>query len=203
MVATIARCEPPSSRGLGRRPLTAETGVRIPVAVPGKAPQTAGFSSSTGRVAQALAQAVRFRCLVPGVRSEAVVIVVPTQSNRGRLRSLWTRSRPAAIAAVIVGGVLWALPYAVIGGAAITAAVVGSNLTLRCLLLAGCIAIAGVLVERFLRRRVDFWLPVRAWLDRYQTREWSQGGKVVIEFAVAADKADARKGRATGPRLLR
>src|SRR5215218_7395649 len=33
-VAKIARRNsPPSSRGLGRRPLTAETGVRIPVAV--------------------------------------------------------------------------------------------------------------------------------------------------------------------------
>ena len=35
--------EPPSSRGLGRRPLTAETGVRIPVAVLTKALQMAGF----------------------------------------------------------------------------------------------------------------------------------------------------------------
>src|SRR5204862_2603608 len=33
---------PPSSRGLGRRPLTAETGVRIPVAVL-KSPVYAGF----------------------------------------------------------------------------------------------------------------------------------------------------------------
>src|SRR3954464_14053362 len=35
--------EPPSSRGLGRRPLTAETGVRIPVAVPAKPPDARGF----------------------------------------------------------------------------------------------------------------------------------------------------------------
>src|SRR3954447_8931756 len=32
-VAKLDLPEPPSSRGLGRRPLTAETGVRIPVAV--------------------------------------------------------------------------------------------------------------------------------------------------------------------------
>src|SRR5439155_5887091 len=31
--ATLLAVLPPSSRGLGRRPLTAETGVRIPVAV--------------------------------------------------------------------------------------------------------------------------------------------------------------------------
>src|SRR4051812_40694086 len=41
--ATIAPAEPPSSRGLGRRPLTAETGVRIPVAVPQKPAPRAGF----------------------------------------------------------------------------------------------------------------------------------------------------------------
>ena len=34
---------PPSSRGLGRRPLTAETGVRIPVAVPPNPAQERGF----------------------------------------------------------------------------------------------------------------------------------------------------------------
>jgi hypothetical protein len=117
-----------------------------------------------------------------------MVIVLPTQSNRGRLRSLWARSRPATIAAVTVGVVLWAMPYAAVGGAAIAAAVVGSNFKFRCLLLAGCIAIAGVLLERFLRRRAGFWLPVRALLDRYQTRERSQGGRVVIEIIVAADK---------------
>ena len=37
-VATIAAPRPPSSRGLGRRPLTAETGVRIPVAVLARSP---------------------------------------------------------------------------------------------------------------------------------------------------------------------
>lgn len=36
---------PLSSRGLGRRPLTAETGVRIPVAVLTKAPEIRGLSS--------------------------------------------------------------------------------------------------------------------------------------------------------------
>jgi hypothetical protein len=36
--ATLPDVLPPSSRGLGRRPLTAETGVRIPVAVPVKRP---------------------------------------------------------------------------------------------------------------------------------------------------------------------
>src|SRR4051794_28824175 len=35
---------PLSSRGLGRRPLTAETGVRIPVAVLTEAPENPGFS---------------------------------------------------------------------------------------------------------------------------------------------------------------
>ena len=32
-IGSLTRARPPSSRGLGRRPLTAETGVRIPVAV--------------------------------------------------------------------------------------------------------------------------------------------------------------------------
>src|SRR4051794_32485607 len=40
------RPEPPSSRGLGRRPLTAETGVRIPVAVPRDAPLKRGVRRS-------------------------------------------------------------------------------------------------------------------------------------------------------------
>ena len=39
---------PPSSRGLGRRPLTAETGVRIPVAVLRAPAPRAGFSHSKG-----------------------------------------------------------------------------------------------------------------------------------------------------------
>src|SRR3954466_2163179 len=42
-VAKLDLPEPPSSRGLGRRPLTAETGVRIPVAVLEKAPAPRGF----------------------------------------------------------------------------------------------------------------------------------------------------------------
>src|SRR3954454_16947571 len=42
--ATLSHPEPPSSRGLGRRPLTAETGVRIPVAVLVKPAPGAGFS---------------------------------------------------------------------------------------------------------------------------------------------------------------
>jgi hypothetical protein len=37
---------PPSSRGLGRRPLTAETGVRIPVAVPHEPCSVSGFLPS-------------------------------------------------------------------------------------------------------------------------------------------------------------
>lgn len=40
-VAILVAPEPPSSRGLGRRPLTAETGVRIPVAVLRCAPVSA------------------------------------------------------------------------------------------------------------------------------------------------------------------
>jgi hypothetical protein len=43
-VAKLDLPEPPSSRGLGRRPLTAETGVRIPVAVL-RTPRAAGLSS--------------------------------------------------------------------------------------------------------------------------------------------------------------
>src|SRR3954451_1808220 len=43
---------PLSSRGLGRRPLTAETGVRIPVAVPTNAPQLRGFRVPWGRFRQ-------------------------------------------------------------------------------------------------------------------------------------------------------
>src|ERR671915_764061 len=39
---------PPSSRGLGRRPLTAETGVRIPVAVLQKPPPPPGVRRSGG-----------------------------------------------------------------------------------------------------------------------------------------------------------
>jgi hypothetical protein len=42
-VAKLDLPEPPSSRGLGRRPLTAETGVRIPVAVLPKAPRRGAF----------------------------------------------------------------------------------------------------------------------------------------------------------------
>src|SRR5215207_8819562 len=50
--ARIARrTEPPSSRGLGRRPLTAETGVRIPVAVLREAPRTRSFDRSGRRCA--------------------------------------------------------------------------------------------------------------------------------------------------------
>ena len=51
-----ARCYPArrflplSSRGLGRRPLTAETGVRIPVAVPHEARLPGGFRRSPGRL---------------------------------------------------------------------------------------------------------------------------------------------------------
>ena len=41
--ATLKPFAPLSSRGLGRRPLTAETGVRIPVAVLRKPAHTAGF----------------------------------------------------------------------------------------------------------------------------------------------------------------
>jgi hypothetical protein len=59
--------EPPSSRGLGRRPLTAETGVRIPLAVLGNPALAAGFRLSRDTWAvprtiaedeQAVAQAV-------------------------------------------------------------------------------------------------------------------------------------------------
>src|SRR3954454_14604435 len=44
--ATLSHPEPPSSRGLGRRPLTAETGVRIPVAVLRKRPWYGRFHRS-------------------------------------------------------------------------------------------------------------------------------------------------------------
>src|SRR5918992_4954597 len=43
------RPEPPSSRGLGRRPLTAETGVRIPVAVLKEALRIGGTARRAGR----------------------------------------------------------------------------------------------------------------------------------------------------------
>ena len=43
---SLAAILPPSSRGLGRRPLTAETGVRIPVAVLLKPAQLSGFRRS-------------------------------------------------------------------------------------------------------------------------------------------------------------
>src|SRR4051794_14565475 len=46
------RPEPPSSRGLGRRPLTAETGVRIPVAVLEEASRERGFRRSRWRPAR-------------------------------------------------------------------------------------------------------------------------------------------------------
>src|SRR4051812_17938534 len=46
--AKLAEFLPPSSRGLGRRPLTAETGVRIPVAVLRGPAQAAGFRRSKG-----------------------------------------------------------------------------------------------------------------------------------------------------------
>src|SRR3954453_23726256 len=57
--ATIAPAEPPSSRGLGRRPLTAETGVRIPVAVLAKAPQLAGFLLHEGLAVKASVKVAR------------------------------------------------------------------------------------------------------------------------------------------------
>src|SRR3954447_18448683 len=44
-VAKLALPWPPSSRGLGRRPLTAETGVRIPVAVLDGGPSVSGLFS--------------------------------------------------------------------------------------------------------------------------------------------------------------
>jgi two-component system, cell cycle response regulator len=60
------RPEPPSSRGLGRRPLTAETGVRIPVAVPPRRPATgapAEHSSSFGPEPDAHADELK---VIPG-----------------------------------------------------------------------------------------------------------------------------------------
>src|SRR3954452_3876503 len=48
-VAKLALPWPPSSRGLGRRPLTAETGVRIPVAVLDGGPSVSGLFSFQGR----------------------------------------------------------------------------------------------------------------------------------------------------------
>ena len=50
---------PPSSRGLGRRPLTAETGVRIPVAVLAKALLARGLSTLPGRAVRTGAAAPR------------------------------------------------------------------------------------------------------------------------------------------------
>src|SRR3954451_14353786 len=47
-VAKLAVPWPPSSRGLGRRPLTAETGVRIPVAVLDGGPSVSGLFSFQG-----------------------------------------------------------------------------------------------------------------------------------------------------------
>src|SRR3954465_3434549 len=46
-IAKLELPEPPSSRGLGRRPLTAETGVRIPVAVL-RSPATRGVFGVQG-----------------------------------------------------------------------------------------------------------------------------------------------------------
>src|SRR3954453_23866289 len=53
-VATLGcgRSLPLSSRGLGRRPLTAETGVRIPVAVLTDAPQQRGFRRLEGALSE-------------------------------------------------------------------------------------------------------------------------------------------------------
>ena len=49
LLASGASIAPLSSRGLGRRPLMAETRVRIPVAVLPKPPRTRGFSRFQGR----------------------------------------------------------------------------------------------------------------------------------------------------------
>jgi len=54
--STLRTVLPPSSRGLGRRPLTAETGVRIPVAVLPK-PRVSGACGGAGRAGRAGARA--------------------------------------------------------------------------------------------------------------------------------------------------
>src|SRR3954451_16532620 len=59
-VAKLDLPEPPSSRGLGRRPLTAETGVRIPVAVLDRGPKTSALSPFQGPV-RATMRASRMR----------------------------------------------------------------------------------------------------------------------------------------------
>jgi hypothetical protein len=75
-----ARSAPLSSRGLGRRPLTAETGVRIPVAVLRKPCKSQGFRHSGGGADQCADQssgprapAIRdsFRCGWPSPRPRA------------------------------------------------------------------------------------------------------------------------------------
>src|SRR3954471_2917256 len=57
--AKLAEFLPPSSRGLGRRPLTAETGVQIPVAVLRKPALRAGFSAFRAVAGQRAGQSVR------------------------------------------------------------------------------------------------------------------------------------------------
>src|SRR3954467_15467540 len=81
--ATLARLWPPSSRGLGRRPLTAETGVRIPVAVLRKLALVAGFRRFRPLTPVAAATAgvklrgVRLsRLLLPAVALFAAVIAL-------------------------------------------------------------------------------------------------------------------------------
>ena len=84
------RCSPLSSRGLGRRPLTAETGVRIPVAVPLKALHMRGFCvSGVGWTRASGGQSASARAHEPPGR--------PRRAARGRPRRGCARAgTPAA-----------------------------------------------------------------------------------------------------------
>ncbi len=94
--ATLQRLTPLSSRGLGRRPLTAVTRVRIPVAVLTKALLTQGFSVSGGPFADQSRESgpakgrtsARYRTLagrlVPSVRARSAPGVYGVLGSRGR-----------------------------------------------------------------------------------------------------------------------
>ena len=80
---------PLSSRGLGRRPLTAETGVRIPVAVPHEAPQSRGFRrfkgalwDGCGTVRAALRRSTSGERLSTGLRLSGVLSRYRAQDHR-------------------------------------------------------------------------------------------------------------------------
>jgi hypothetical protein len=85
---------PPSSRGLGRRPLTAETGVRIPVAVLRKPALRAGFGRLRPSLGKRLAEKRRRRR--PAMRGGAERIAATSGAPGG----WWSFSSAAQYAAL-------------------------------------------------------------------------------------------------------